>query len=57
MGVAMSNVLALVRWSGTRPLHRIFRGDFRSHDLVWLLIGLVLVVLVVWALRRRRRWF
>ena len=53
----MSNALALMRWPASRSLHRFFRGDFRSNDLIWLLIGLVLVVLVVWALRRRRRWF
>jgi LPXTG-motif cell wall-anchored protein len=57
MGMAMSNALALMRWPASRSLHRFFRGDFRSNDLIWLLIGLVLVVLVVWALRRRRRWF
>jgi len=48
------NALALVRWHGLRFLH----GSGLRGDLPWLLIGLVLLVVVIWALsRRRRRWF
>jgi LPXTG-motif cell wall-anchored protein len=33
-------------------------GGGLHGDVLWLLIGLVLVVVVIWALRRRRRrWF
>ena len=51
MGMAMCNALALLRWHGSR----FFHGNFRGNDFVWLLIGLVLVVVVIWALRRRKR--
>jgi LPXTG-motif cell wall-anchored protein len=51
MGMAMCNALALLRWHGSR----FFHGNFGDNDFVWLLIGLVLVVVVIWALRRRRR--
>jgi hypothetical protein len=48
------NALALARWHGFRFIH----GGGLQGDLPWLLIGLVLVVVVIWALqRRRRRWF
>jgi hypothetical protein len=51
MRIAMSN--ALVCWHGFR-----FLSDFNSRDFFWLLIGVVLAVVVMWALsRRRRRWF
>src|ERR1035437_8781609 len=54
MGMAMGNALALARWHGFRS----FNGSLRGDDMTWLLIGLVFAVVIVWALRRRRRrWF
>jgi hypothetical protein len=53
MRIAMSSALASVGWHGFR-----FLDDFSSRDFFWLLIGVVLAVVVMWALsRRRRRWF
>jgi hypothetical protein len=53
MTIAMSNALALVRGNGLGG----FFGDFRHGDLIWLGIGAVLLIVVVWALsRRKRRW-
>jgi hypothetical protein len=53
MRIAMSNALAL---AGRHDFH--FLDDFSSRDFFWLLIGVVLAVVVMWALsRRRRRWF
>jgi hypothetical protein len=51
MGIAMCNALALLCWRGSR----FFHGNFRGNDIVWLLIGVVLAVVVIWALRRRKR--
>jgi hypothetical protein len=53
MRIAMGNALAL---AGRHDFH--FLDDFSSRDFFWLLIGVVLAVVVMWALsRRRRRWF
>jgi hypothetical protein len=53
MGSAMSNALALMRWHDFRFLH----GHLGGGDIAWLLIGVLLVVVAIWALsRRRRRW-
>jgi hypothetical protein len=53
MRIAMSNALALVCRHDFR-----FLSDFSSRDFIWLLIGVVLAVVVMWTLsRRRRRWF
>jgi hypothetical protein len=36
---------------------RFFR-DFSGHDFAWLLIGVLLAAITIWALsRQRRRWF
>jgi LPXTG-motif cell wall-anchored protein len=49
----MSNALALTRWHGSRLLH----GDFRNGDIAWILFGVALLGVVIWALaRRKRRW-
>jgi len=54
MGMGMMNVLALARWHRVRSIGDLFQGD----NLTWLLIGLLVVIVLVWALkRRRRRWF
>jgi LPXTG-motif cell wall-anchored protein len=54
MGIAMSNGLALVRWHGFRFLN----GGITQGDIAWLLIGVALAVVAIWAYsRRRRRWF
>jgi hypothetical protein len=53
MQIAMCNALVLMRWQGFRTLQ-----DFNGRDFVWLLVGVLLTVVVMWALsRRRRRWF
>jgi hypothetical protein len=53
MQTAMCNALVMVRWQGFRTLQ-----DFNGRDFVWLLVGALLTVVVMWALsRRRRRWF
>src|SRR5208337_5661546 len=53
MGNALSNMLALVWWRNFRFLHGGLHGD-----VIWLLIGVVLLIVVIWALsRRKRRWF
>jgi len=53
MRIAIGNALALVRWHSSRLLH----GNFRHGDLLWLLIGVALLSVAIWALaRRRRRW-
>jgi LPXTG-motif cell wall-anchored protein len=54
MHIAISNALALMRWHDFRFLH----GNFRGGDFAWLLIGMLLVGVSIWALsRRKRRWF
>jgi len=53
MRIAMSNALALMRWHDSR-----FLQDFSGRDLAWLLIGVLLAVVAIWAFsHRRRRWF
>jgi LPXTG-motif cell wall-anchored protein len=53
MWIVISNSLALLRWHN----FRFFHGHFRHGDVIWLVIGLALVGVVVWAFsRRRRRW-
>jgi hypothetical protein len=53
MQIAMSNLLALVRWQSFR-----FLRDFSGRDFAWLLIGALLALVVFWAIsRQRRRWF
>ncbi|MDR3725473.1 MAG: hypothetical protein P4K86_00370 [Terracidiphilus sp.] len=52
MGMAMSNALAY--WRGIRFLN----GGITQEDIIWLVIGVVLAVVVIWVYqRRRRRWF
>jgi LPXTG-motif cell wall-anchored protein len=52
MQIAVWNVLALMRWQGTR-----FLQDFSGRDFAWLLIGALLALGVFWVVsRRRRRW-
>jgi hypothetical protein len=54
MGIEVHHVLALARWHAFRFLRR---GGLHG-EVVWLLIGLVLVGVVIWALsRRNHRWF
>jgi hypothetical protein len=54
MSIAMSNALAATSWRDFRFLH----NDFTGRDFTWLVIGVLLAVVVTWALaRRRRRWF
>lgn len=54
MRLAMSNALAAMHWHNFRFLH----NDFTGRDFTWLMIGVLLAVVVFWALsRRRRRWF
>jgi hypothetical protein len=54
MGIAMSNALALARWHGLRE----FRHASQNTIILWVLVGLVVLALLVWAVqRRRRRWF
>ncbi len=54
MRMGMSNALAVMHWQGFRFLH----GGFTGRDFAWLLIGVLVAVVVIWALsRRRRRWF
>jgi hypothetical protein len=50
MGIAMSNVLALMRWHNFR-----FLQNFSNRDFAWLLIGAALAVAVMWIISRRRR--
>jgi hypothetical protein len=53
MRIAMSNALALMRWHDIR-----FIQDFSGRDFAWLLIGVLLAVVAIWAFsHRRRRWF
>ena len=53
MQIATSNALASMCWQGLRLLQ-----DFSSRDFTWLCIGVLLTVVVMWAVaRRRRRWF
>jgi hypothetical protein len=53
MAMEMINELALMRIQGFR-----FLEDFSSRDFVWLLIGVLLAVVAMWAIKRqRRRWF
>ena len=53
MGIAMSNELALMHVQDLR-----FFEDFSSSDFTWLLIGVSLAVVAMWAVsRQRRRWF
>jgi type IV secretory pathway component VirB8 len=52
MGIAMSNVMALMRWHNFR-----FLQNFSNRDFAWLLIGAFLAVAVMWIIsRRKRRW-
>jgi hypothetical protein len=49
----MSSALALVRWRNSS-----FLQDFSGRDFAWLLIGVLLAVVAIWAIsHRRRRWF
>ncbi len=50
MRIAMGNALALMRWHDFR-----FLQDFSNRDLAWLLIGVFLGVVAIWAFSRRRR--
>jgi hypothetical protein len=53
MQIAMSNALALMRWRDSG-----FLRDFSGRDFAWLLIGVLLAVVAIWAIsHRRRRWF
>jgi hypothetical protein len=53
MRLAMSSALALVRWRNSS-----FLQDFSGRDFAWLLIGVLLAVVAIWAIsHRRRRWF
>lgn len=50
---AVTNSLALQRWRH----FGFFHHHYRHGDVIWLVIGLVLVGIVVWAFSRRgRRW-
>jgi LPXTG-motif cell wall-anchored protein len=54
MRVAISSALVLTCWHNLRSMH----GHFMHGDLAWLLIGLLVAAVAIWALsRRRRRWF
>jgi hypothetical protein len=46
MHIAMSNALALMTWHVSNILH----GDFTDSGSVWLLIGVILTVVAVFAL-------
>jgi hypothetical protein len=49
----MINELALMRIQGFH-----FLEDISSRDFAWLLIGVLLAVAAMWAIKRqRRRWF
>jgi predicted nucleic acid-binding Zn ribbon protein len=53
MQIVMSSALALICLQG----YRFYQG-FGSRDLIWLLIGVLLAAVMMWAYaRRRRRWF
>ena len=54
MNVAMSSASALMCWHNLRYMH----GHFSHGDFTWLLIGVLLAAVAIWALsRRKRRWF
>jgi hypothetical protein len=50
MRFAMSDALALMRWHELR-----FLQDFSGRDFAWLLIGVLLAVVAIWAYSHRRR--
>jgi hypothetical protein len=56
MRIAMTTVnhsLALMRWHH----FRFFQGHLRHGDVIWLVIGLALIGVIVWAFTRRgRHW-
>ena len=50
----VNHAMALMRWNHFRFLHH----HFRHGDVIWLVIGLALIGVVVWAFSRRgRRWW
>ncbi|MGA3080967.1 MAG: hypothetical protein ABSD44_06255 [Terracidiphilus sp.] len=50
--MAMINFVALMRLQGFH-----FFENFSSRDFAWLLIGVLLAVAAMWAIKRqRRRW-
>jgi hypothetical protein len=49
----LNRSLALMRWHHFRFLHH----HYRHGDVIWLVIGLALIGVVVWAfMHRGRRW-
>ena len=50
MQFAMNNGLALMRWRDPG-----FLQDFSGRDFAWLLIGVLLAVVAIWAFSHRRR--
>ena len=54
MGIAMRVALALERWHGFRYFHHASQNTI----ILWVVVGLAVLALLVWAVRRRRRrWF
>ncbi|MGA2167377.1 MAG: LPXTG cell wall anchor domain-containing protein [Terracidiphilus sp.] len=54
MGIAMSMALALERWHGFGYFHHASQNTI----ILLVLVGLAVLALLVWAVRRRRRrWF
>jgi LPXTG-motif cell wall-anchored protein len=54
MGIAICNALALAFWRGFES----FNSSLTTNNILWMLIGAVIAVLVMWVIsRRRRRWF
>jgi hypothetical protein len=54
MGISLSNALALAPWHHVRG----FRHASDNQIIFWVIAGMAVLALLVWAAQRRgRRWF